>query len=170
MDSILINQFNERSEFACKIIFYALYPKFLDMAKKRVVNRQEAEDMVIKVIAGTFRSKIVFNDYGGIEAYVYYGVMNALHNYAKKKEYKELINEDEFEDYITEEVVPKHSKRLRSLINMLPERYKTILLLEIEEYTVIEMSLLLNIKVESVYQRKWRAMKMISELLNKVKL
>jgi len=167
MDYNIINQFNERQELACKLIFYALYPKYLTKVKKIVVNRHEAEDMVIKVMAGMFRSEIVFKDYGGIEAYVYYGVMNAIKNYNNRRVYEELINEDEFEDYISEEREPKNSKRLQALINLLPEKYKQILLLDIQEFTTDEISKLLNIKIASVYQRKWRAIKMIEVLINK---
>lgn len=60
MESEFIKRFNERDEIAFRIVFEALYPKFLRYAQKTISSYHDAEDMVLRVFAGLWFGTAVF--------------------------------------------------------------------------------------------------------------
>jgi len=166
MEHDLIKKLNERDEGACKIVFYALYPRFFTYVKREIINHHDAEDIVIRCFSVLFKSNNYFKDFGAIEAYLFTGIRNSLRNYRRCKKWFSEIIYDYPDEPDEEERYYKNIRPLMFLINKLPEKYKTILLLEIEGCTGAEIANKMNIKIDSVYQQRWRAINKIKEMIN----
>ena len=163
MKSEFIKRFNERDEIAFRIVFEALYPKFLRYAQKTISSYHDAEDMVLRVFAGLWFGKAVFEEYAAIEAYIYYEVKNRCINYFKGK--KRTV---EFKDYDFSELTesePINRNRLLKLINQLPDIYKNVLLLEIEGLNGVEIAKIENTTHPIIAKRRWVAIQKIKSLL-----
>jgi len=168
MDSEFINRFNERDEITFRVVFEALYPRFLKQAKKEIADHQDAEDTVLWVFAGLWIGDAIFKEYEGIEAYIYYGVRNGIYNYKKRLK---IPTSQVFEDYLLiddEQSEPQNRRRLLYLINKLPDMYKRILLLEIDGLSGVEIAKIEKTTHQIIARRRWVAIQKIKSLINKV--
>ena len=159
-----------------KEAFHELFKRFRNylvvFALRRVRQLDEAEDIVQEVFVKLWESNVSFANEQALSAYLYKAVTNNALKYLrdmnaeqeKLREWQETeqnMTEDDFSSVVREEVL----RKLRELIDLLPEDRRKIILMGMEGMKGEEIAEKLGISINTVKQQKYRAYKFIKEQL-----
>lgn len=135
-------------------------------------ERMTVEDIVQEVFIKLWDSVVRFPNESALSAYLYKAVTNNALKYLrdrnaeqeKLREWQEVaenMTEDDFSSVVREEVL----RKLRELINLLPEDRRKIVRMSMDGMKGEEIAERLGITINTVKQQKYRAYKFIKERL-----
>lgn len=163
---------NTKKEEAWRHLYADYYSPLCNYAFKIVQDREQAMDIVQEVFVKLWEASVSFEDMPSFRGYLYKSVHNNCLKLIRNKniENQYLIVQDndktdysdrEFNVILEEEIV----RKLRSVIDHMPEKRREIMLLCLEEKKVEEISELLNISVNTVKKHKKEAYQYIRAAL-----
>ena len=163
---------NSKDEKAWKELFDAFYEPLCNHCFRIVPERMTVEDIVQDVFVKLWESNVSFANEQALSAYLYKAVTNNALKYLrdmnaeqeKLREWQETeqnMTEDDFSSVVREEVL----RKLRELIDLLPEDRRKIILMGMEGMKGEEIAEKLGVSINTVKQQKYRAYKFIKERL-----
>ena len=163
---------NSKDGRAWKELFDAFYEPLCNHCFRIVPERMTVEDIVQEVFISLWNGTLFFANEQALSAWFYKSVTNNALKYLRDKnaeeeklrewqEVAENMTEDDFSSTVREEVL----RKLRELIDRLPEERRRIVLMSMEGMKGEEIAEKLNISINTVKQQKYRAYKFIKEQL-----
>ena len=163
---------NYKDEKAWKELFDSYYGALCNHCFRIVSEKMTVEDIVQDVFVKLWESNVSFANEQALSAYLYKAVTNNALKYLrdmnaeqeKLREWQETeqnMTEDDFSSVVREEVL----RKLRELIDLLPEDRRKIILMGMEGMKGEEIAEKLGISINTVKQQKYRAYKFIKERL-----
>ena len=141
---------------------------------RRILNADDAEDMVQDVFVKLWTKRATIAQYKNIEAFAMVVCRNLCLDKVKSKGYQnsELMPANEPIDHRSPErmtVVSDEIAQVRQAIDTLPELQRTIIQLrDVEEMEYDEMAVVLNMKVNAIRVNLSRARKTVREAMIKM--
>ena len=147
---------------------YYLYYRQLHFYCNSIINSvDDAKDIVSDVFVGFYGQFQQFNNVKQIKSYLYTSVRNAAINYirhqkivvAKTVDIEAAVKSNSFQEHFFDKMVfAEYMVLLTQEVEKLPEKQKNIFkMLYFENMTADEISKMLNISTEAVYNNKKRA-------------
>ena len=163
---------NTKQEQAWEHLYADYYSPLCCYALKILKDRELVRDVVQGVIIRLWEADLHFADLPSFHGYLYKSVYNNSlkvlrdkniedHYLAVQESREHIVPEELGEAIIEEEVV----RRLRSLIDRMPEKRREVMLLCMEEKKVEEISQILGISVNTVKKHKKEAYESIRHSL-----
>ena len=163
---------NSKDEKAWKELFDSSHGALCNHCFRIVSEKMTVEDIVQDVFVKLWESNVSFANEQALSAYLYKAVTNNALKYLrdmnaeqeKLREWQETeqnMTEDDFSSVVREEVL----RKLRELIDLLPEDRRKIILMGMEGMKGEEIAEKLGISINTVKQQKYRAYKFIKERL-----
>lgn len=163
---------NSKDEKAWKELFDSYYGALCNHCFRIVSEKMTVEDIVQDVFVKLWESNVSFANEQALSAYLYKAVTNNALKYLrdmnaeqeKLREWQETeqnMTEDDFSSVVREEVL----RKLRELIDLLPEDRRKIILMGMEGMKGEDIAEKLGISINTVKQQKYRAYKFIKERL-----
>lgn len=163
---------NAKREDAWRHLYADYYSPLCNYAFKILPDREQAMDVVQDAIVKLWESNVYFENMPSFHGYLYRSVHNNCLKLIRNKNIENrylTVQENDAPDYISpefysileEEVV----RRLRSIIDRMPEKRREVMLLCLEEKKVEEISKILGISINTVKKHKKEAYQYIRETL-----
>ena len=163
---------NSKDEKTWKELFDSYYGALCNHCFRIVSEKMTVEDIVQDVFVKLWESNVSFANEQALSAYLYKAVTNNALKYLrdmnaeqeKLREWQETeqnMTEDDFSSVVREEVL----RKLRELIDLLPEDRRKIILMGMEGMKGEEIAEKLGISINTVKQQEYRAYKFIKERL-----
>ena len=169
----VIKGINEKDEKAWKVLFESFYASLCRHSVRILKDEQGAADVVQETLIRLWNSNICFESSKGMVVYLYRSVTNISLKYLrdrnvederlKKWQEEEEMSEENFSSVVEEEVF----RKLRDLLNRLPEERREIMLMSLEGMSGEEIASRLGITIHTVKQQKYRAYKFIRQNMGK---
>ncbi|HJF71481.1 MAG TPA: RNA polymerase sigma-70 factor [Butyricimonas virosa] len=167
----VIKGVNGKEEHAWKVLFDSFYVPLCLYATRILRDKQVAGDVVQDTFIRLWESDICFMSGNGMVTYLYRAVANNSLKYLRDrntedehlKEWLEWedMSEDNFANVVREELY----RRLREILNKLPEDRRKIVLMSMEGLKGDEIAAQLGVTIHTVKQQKYRAYKFIRAYL-----
>ena len=142
-----------------------LYRPLFLFVKKRINNREDAEDITQDVFYKLSKSKTEALE--NVKSWVYTIAKNSITDYYRKKKpiTGELENFAFAEDYSEDNAEKELSECVTSLVNELPEDYRTLMILsELEEVSQKEIAKKMDMNYVTVRSKIQRGRKKLKEM------
>ena len=141
---------------------YDTYSKMiLNISYTYLKNTYSAQDILQEVILKILKKNIIFESEKQEKHWIIRVTINLRKDYLKSAWFRKNVELDENITYL-----PKEEQNILSEVLKLPKKYKTVVYLYYyEEYSLNEISEILNIKVATVGTRLSRARKMLKDKL-----
>lgn len=171
----IVKAVNGKDEKAWKILFDTFYVPLCHYALRILRDKQLVADIVQDVFVRLWNSDVRFENEKALTVYLYRSVANNSLKYLRDKhindrrlkqwqeEGEEDMSEENFSEVVREEVF----RKLRELINQLPNDRREIMLMSLEGMSGEEIAMRLGISIHTVKQQKYRAYKFIRERMGK---
>ena len=170
----LIKGINTKEEKAWKVLFNSFYVPLCNHSFRILKDEQTVADIVQNTLLNLWNSKVVFENGKALTVYLYHAVTNNSLKYLRDRnteenrlkiwqEELEEISEENFSSVVREEVF----RKLRDLINDLPEERREIMLMSLEGMSGEEIAARLGVTIHTVKQQKYRAYKYIRQHMGK---
>lgn len=138
-----------------------------------VRNWQTAEDLTQEAFIRYYRSLSNFRQEASVKTYLYRIAINVTHDYLKSWKHKKVIVSELFQRTLKTNETPEkiigeksEQQQLVEHIEQLPTKYKDVLVLfYFAEFSLQEVSEILNVPLNTVKTRVSRARKMLGQLL-----
>ncbi len=154
--------------------FGANYKMFSAFAANYIQNRNDCEDVVQEVFLSFWEQDKMFANLLAVKAYFYTSIRNSCldilkHNKVREKYLKTHIEKIETTEFFLDEVLKQETyATVYEQINKLPEMEKKVLVLAMQGHSNEEISVKLEIKINTVKTHKARAYKVLRENLGSV--
>lgn len=153
-----------------KTDFEAVYDRHADMlyrlALSHLQSREDAEDVVQDVFAKYFAAADKLKDAEHKRAWLIRVTVNACHDLQRKKKYRLHVPLDEIQEVAAHEEKPLPD--VFSLVALLPEKYKTVIVLHyLEGYSVEEIASIIRISNSAVKMRLSRGRELLKKHMEK---
>ena len=155
---------NTKQEPAWEYLYKNYYSSLCSYAMQIIKDQELVRDVVEGVIVRLWETKIHFDNLPALHGYLYKAVYNnslkilrsknTENQYYTAQKENETIEQEETEEMVIQEEV---IRRLRQLIDRMPEKRKEIMLLCMEEKKVKEISQILGISINTVKKHKKEA-------------
>lgn len=169
----IINGINQKNEKAWKVLFDSYYLPLCRHSLKILKDKQAVADVVQDTLVRLWNGDVIFENGKALTVYLYRAVANNSLKYLRDRnvederlkiwQEEEELSEENFGSVIQEEVL----RKLRDLINQLPEDRREIMLMSLEGMSGEEIALRLGVTIHTVKQQKYRAYKFIRARLGK---
>lgn len=164
---------NLKREKVWKQLYADYYSPLCCYALKILKDREQAMDVVQGVIVRLWEIDVHFDNLPSMRGYLYRAVNHNCLKILRDRSVEEIyvsrtVNEetvfeaDDFAAMVEEEVV----RKLRNLIDHMPEKRRQVMLLCLEEKKVEEISIILGISVNTVKKHKKEAYDYIRKILS----
>lgn len=164
---------NNKDEKAWKVLFDSFYVPLCHHSLRILHDEQVVADVVQETLIHLWNSTVYFENSKGMVAYLYRAVTNNSLKYLrdrnvederlKKWREEEEMSDENFSSVVREEVF----RKLRDLVNQLPDDRREIMLMSLEGMSGEEIAARLGITIHTVKQQKYRAYKFIRANLGK---
>lgn len=149
-----------------KTDFEAVYDRYADMlyrlALSHTQNREDAEDVVQEVFTKYLDAVGKIKDTEHERAWLIRVTVNACHDLQRKKKYRLHVPLDEIQEVAAEEAEPLPD--VFSMVAVLPEKYKTVIVLHyLEGYSVEEIASTIRISNSAVKMRLSRGRELLKK-------
>lgn len=171
--SKVIKGINEKDEKAWKVLFESFYVSLCHHSLRILRDEQLVADVVQETLIRLWNSDICFESSKGMVVYLYRSVANNSLKYLrdrnvederlKKWQEEEEMSVENFSSVVEEEVF----RKLRNLVNQLPEERREIMLMSLEGMSGEEIAARLGVTIHTVKQQKYRAYKFIRQNMGK---
>jgi RNA polymerase sigma-70 factor (family 1) len=153
-----------------KEVFRQYYPSLVHFAFTILKKKHDAEDVVQDVFLNIWRVKPTFENEIAFKAYIYLSTRNRAIDALKKKKplYKDTLLFEDIEQEIDSVSKEEAFRLLDASIDLLPKRSRQIIRLSAQGLSVKEVSVQLNITINTVKTLKLRAYKFLKENCLKV--
>jgi RNA polymerase sigma-70 factor (ECF subfamily) len=159
-----------------KKLFDSYFPSLCVFANRFVNDEDLSKDMVQEVFLKVWNSATEFESEKSLKVYLYLATKNTCFDYLKKEKRKQQggnINTDQLHDagYINDDDVvldiirEETYRQLEDAIELLPEKAREVLRLNLKSLTNQEIADELNISINTVKTHKLSAFKKLRELL-----
>ena len=154
--------------------FDANYPMFCSFALNYLPDKNNCEDVVQEVFLSFWEQDKLFPNLIAVKAYFYKSIRNSCldilkHDKVREKYLKKHIGEVETTNFFLDEVLKQETySAVYEQINKLPEMEKKVLTLAMQGYSNEEISVELEIKINTVKTHKSRAYKVLRENIGPV--
>ena len=166
-DAKLVYRLNHKDDKVWEELFNSYYESLCNHAYRILLDESVTEDFV-KLWDG----RAVFENEKALTVYLYRSVTNNALKYLRDRDVEEArlklwseveqeMTEEDFSSVVREEVL----RKLRELIELLPEERKKIILMSMEGMSGEEIATQLGVTIHTVKQQKYRAYKFIKEQL-----
>ncbi len=157
---------NDRS--AQKAIFEQFSPKMLSVCRQYIKDVQFAEDVMISGFVKVFSKLETFRGQGSFEGWIRKIMVRESISYLRKRQF--VVYDDEVVEQVELEVGDSSSmwdvEHIQSLVDTLPEGYKTVFLLyAVEGYKHHEIAELLDISEGTSKSQLFKARQTLQENL-----
>ncbi len=163
-------------EIDFKKLFDSYFPSLCVFANRFVNDEDLSKDMVQEVFLKVWNSATEFESEKSLKVYLYLATKNTCFDYLKKEKRKQqggCINTDQLHDagYMNDDDVvldiirEETYRQLEDAIELLPEKAKEVLRLNLKSLTNQEIADELNISINTVKTHKLSAFKKLRELL-----
>ena len=157
-DAKLVYRLNHKDDKVWEELFNSYYESLCNHAYRILLDESVTEDIVQEVFVKLWDGRAVFENEKALTVYLYRSVTN---NALKWSEVEQEMTEEDFSSVVREEVL----RKLRELIELLPEERKKIILMSMEGMSGEEIATQLGVTIHTVKQQKYRAYKFIKEQL-----
>ena len=168
----LIQGINQKDEKAWKVLFKSFYAPLCHYSSRILADEQVVPDIVQNTLVNLWNSSVRFENGKALTVYLYRAVWNNALKYLRDRNVEEErlkhwfeeegeMSEENFYSVVREELF----RKLRELIDRLPEERKKIMLMSLEGKSGEEIACDLNITIHTVKQQKYRAYKFLREQL-----
>ena len=168
----LIQGINQKDEKAWKVLFKSFYAPLCHYSSRILADEQVVPDIVQNTLVNLWTSSVRFENGKALTVYLYRAVWNNALKYLRDRNVEEErlkhwfeeegeMSEENFYSVVREELF----RKLRELIDRLPEERKKIMLMSLEGKSGEEIACDLNITIHTVKQQKYRAYKFLREQL-----
>lgn len=168
----LIVGINRKEPKAWEEFFNSYYEALCNHVYRILSDEKVAEDVVQEIFMKLWDGKSIFENEKALTCYLYRSVTNNALKYLRDRdsENEKLrlwsesefeLSEEDFSSVVREEVL----RKLRDLINRLPEERKKIVLMSMEGMSGEEIADRLGVTIHTVKQQKYRAYRFIREQL-----
>ena len=168
----LIQGINQKDEKAWKVLFKSFYAPLCHYSYRILADEQVVPDIVKNTLVNLWYSSVRFENGKALTVYLYRAVWNNALKYLRDRNVEEErlkhwfeeegeMSEENFYSVVREELF----RKLRELIDRLPEERKKIMLMSLEGKSGEEIACDLNITIHTVKQQKYRAYKFLREQL-----
>ncbi|HLR37540.1 MAG TPA: RNA polymerase sigma factor [Chitinophagaceae bacterium] len=166
-ESLLVEKCCRGNAKAQKCLYDRFSPKMMGVCLRYAQNKADAEDILQEGFIRVFTSLNQFQFKGSLEGWIRRIMVNTSINFLKKnKKIKEQLNvEDVFPKAIDKTDMNLRTQDIMSMLNQLPEGYKTVInLYAIEGYAHKEIGEMLNISEGTSRSQYSRGKKMLREI------
>ncbi len=169
----LINGFNNKKVAAFTEVYTLMHRELKLYANSLYRDIDiECEDIVHDVFVNLWESKKQFNSLKGLKSYIYLSIKNGFLNYIERERVADKYSKTL--SLIDNSSIDIIDSELFSLVDyslgLLPEKYATILKLFLEGYSSAEISQKLDKPIQTVYNSKNEALKILQNKLTKDKM
>lgn len=166
------SRINQKDEKAWKVLFKSFYAPLCHYSSRILADEQVVPDIVQNTLVNLWNSSVRFENGKALTVYLYRAVWNNALKYLRDRNVEEErlkhwfeeegeMSEENFYSVVREELF----RKLRELIDRLPEERKKIMLMSLEGKSGEEIACDLNITIHTVKQQKYRAYKFLREQL-----
>ena len=166
-DAKLVYRLNHKDDKVWEELFNSYYESLCNHAYRILLDESVTEDIVQEVFVKLWDGRAVFENEKALTVYLYRSVTNNALKYLRDRDVEEArlklwseveqeMTEEDFSSVVREEVL----RKLRELIELLPEERKKIILMSMEGMSGEEIATQFTVK-----QQKYRAYKFIKEQL-----
>ena len=164
-DAKLVYRLNHKDDKVWEELFNSYYESLCNHAYRILLDESVTEDIVQEVFVKLWDGR-------ALTVYLYRSVTNNALKYLRDRDVEEVrlklwseveqeMTEEDFSSVVREEVL----RKLRELIELLPEERKKIILMSMEGMSGEEVATQLGVTIHTVKQQKYRAYKFIKEQL-----
>lgn len=156
-------------EIDFKKVFDSYFPSLCVFANKFVKDEDSAKDLVQEVFVRIWNYKIEFESEKSMKVYFYLSTKNACFDYLKKEKKRgisqdlneEIIPDDE---HVVNEIVREETYRqLEGAIELLPEKAREVMRLNLKGLSNSEIAEELNVTINTVKTHKLLAFRKLRE-------
>lgn len=171
--SEVIKGINRKDEKAWKVLFDHFYVPLCHHSLRILRDEQVVADVVQETMIRLWNSNICFDSSRGMVVYLYRAVTNNSLKYLRdrnveEERLKKWLEEEELSDENFSSVVQEEVfRKLRDLINQLPDDRREIMLMSLEGMSGEQIAVRLGVTIHTVKQQKYRAYKFIRANLGK---
>ncbi|PXX95390.1 RNA polymerase sigma-70 factor [Marinifilum breve] len=157
-------------EIEFKKVFESYFPSLCVFANKFVRDEDLAKDLVQDVFVKIWNNETEFDSERSMKVYFYLATKNTCFDYLKKQKrrgFTEELNEEVQieDDYVVNEIVREETYRqLEGAIELLPEKAREILRLNLQGLSNPEIAEELNVSINTVKTHKLHAFRKLREL------
>ena len=155
----LIQGINQKDEKAWKVLFKSFYAPLCHYSSRILADEQVVPDIVQNTLVNLWNSSVRFENGKALTVYLYRAVWNNALKYLRDRNVEEErlkhwfeeegeMSEENFYSVVREELF----RKLRELIDRLPEERKKIMLMSLEGKSGEEIACDLNITIHTVKQ------------------
>ena len=152
----LIQGINQKDEKAWKVLFKSFYAPLCHYSSRILADEQVVPDIVQNTLVNLWNSSVRFENGKALTVYLYRAVWNNALKYLRDRNVEEErlkhwfeeegeMSEENFYSVVREELF----RKLRELIDRLPEERKKIMLMSLEGKSGEEIACDLNITIRS---------------------
>ena len=163
-DAKLVYRLNHKDDKVWEELFNSYYESLCNHAYRILLDESVTEDIVQEVFVKLWDGRAVFENEKALTVYLYRSVTNNALKYLRDRDVEEVrlkLWSEDFSSVVREEVL----RKLRELIELLPEERKKIILMSMEGMSGEEIATQLGVTIHTVKQQKYRAYKFIKEQL-----
>lgn len=164
---------NKKDEKAWKVLFDSFFAPLCHHSLRIVADEDIAKDIVQDTLIRLWKNEVVFENHKGMIAYLYRAVSNNSLKYLRdrnteEEQLKKWQEENELsEEYFSSVVREEVFRKLRDLLNQLPEERRKVILLSLKGMSGEEIAQTLGVTIHTVKQQKYRAYKFIRANMDK---
>ena len=158
-DAKLVYRLNHKDDKVWEELFNSYYESLCNHAYRILLDESVTEDIVQEVFVKLWDGRAVFENEKALTVYLYRSVTNNALKYLRDRDVEEARLK--LWSVVREEVL----RKLRELIELLPEERKKIILMSMEGMSGEEIATQLGVTIHTVKQQKYRAYKFIKEQL-----
>jgi RNA polymerase sigma-70 factor (ECF subfamily) len=166
----LIPSFQKGVDAIFNKVFDLYWPNLVYFASKFTDDRQEAEDIVIRIFQSLWQKRSDFENFASIKAFLYIATKNSCLNYLsyrqRQTELKKKIQLDEFQSELKEET-EKYDLLKREVEN-LTGNVKKVMQLVLQDLKNQQIAKELGISVGAVETYKGRGIKLLKERIDRI--
>ena len=171
-ENLSINALQRYDDVAIKLLFEQYYTPLVLFAKGYVIDLDTSKDMVQEVFTALIESKEKFVSIDNLKAYLYQATKNRCLKYLRHEEVKKKYVGDvlyESEEYYLNSILEEEEyHHLMKAISDLPEQYRKVFLLVLENKSNQEIADILALQVETVKSYKKAGKKMLYKRLKHI--
>lgn len=168
-EDLYINALQRYDDVAIKLMFEQYYTPLVLFAKGYVIDLDASKDIVQEVFTALIEAKEKFVSIDNLKAYLYQATKNRCLKYLRHEEVKKKYAEDvklEGEEYYLDKILEEEVYHyLMKAIFDLPEQYRKVFLLVLENKSNQEIADILSLQLETVKSYKKAGKKMLYERL-----